>query len=699
MKKTVRILCLVLLMLCIATVASAADKFAFESATFTVFEGDEVVLPLIEEGVFAEGGTYTWKSANQRAAIVASDGTITALQKGEATITCKIETANGQKKTASTTLKVARRVTSVVLNTKGLSIFEPTDGTVLEVMEESTDYPVLVIPVGKQITLAATAEPSDATSRMVLFETSDPSVAVISNGTTLKGTKLGECDLTVYSKQNPEVTDMYHLLVVQPINKITIVSDSKKVNVGGELQLSVDYQPANATFQAVKWSVDQPAIATIDEYGLLTPLKKGSVVVKATAGDGSGKTATFTVSVQQGPESVTVKNEEIAVDVGKTKNLTATVNPTNTNNKNVVWSSSDTSVATVTKGGQVKGIALGECQIYAAAEADPSVYAVINVTVQQPVTKITFNEKEVSVNVNESAYVTWSIQPSNATNPAVTLKSSNEKIAIVDQNGYVIGVKRGTCKITATSTDGSNKTASVTVKVVQPVEGVYFRQDIYHVPYQGTLSLHSWTTPNDADNQGMSWYTDDEYVAKVSTAHTKSNSIVLYGQHLGSTTLFCTTDDGGYTATAVAVVDHYEDPVMVRDFSLKNNSIQLDFMNLTNMNLTRINFAISVYDVNGLPLPCNSDGSNGFTGYYLDTLEPGECTQHGRFRFNNFIQPSQQIGGMILQVTSYRTDDEYINDGATTTYSKNLPAEKWIEVHYPANFEPVDLSQNAPAAQ
>lgn len=694
MKKIFRILCLVTLVLCVAAVAYAADKFAFDSNSYTIFEGDEVVLPLIEDGIYAMGGDYTWKSSNTRVAVVASDGTLTALQKGDSTITCRIETASGQKRTATASLRVARRVTSVVLDTKKLSVFDPMDGTVLEVLEEATDYPVLVIPVGKAVQLNATAEPSDATNRKILFETSDPSTAVIVNGTSVKGTKAGECDLTVYSKQNPEVTDMYHLLVVQPVSKITITSDSKTVNVGSSLQLSVDYQPANAAFQAVTWSSDQPAIATVDEYGTVTPVKKGSVVIRATSADGSGKTATFTVSVQQGPESITLKNTDLVIDVGTAKSLSATVNPANTNNKNVVWSSSDDSVATVSRNGQVRGVSVGDCQIYCTAEADPSVYTVANVEVQQPVTKVTFNEKDVNVYVNEGASVSWTVQPSNATNPGVTLKSSNERIAVVDQNGYITGIKRGTCKIIATSTDGSNKTASVNVKVVQPVEGVYFRQDIYHVPYQGSLSLHSWTTPNDADIQSMNWYVDDSYVAKVSSSHTRSNSVTLYGQHLGSTTLICTTDDGGYSATATVVVDHYQDPVMVRDMSLQNNKIRLDFMNLTGMNLTKIKFAIYVYDEYGYPMPCTTDGSCSFTGYYAETLEPGECTQHGLFHFNNFVQPSDRIGGLILKITAYETDDEYINDGEAVRYSLKLPEEKWIEARFPTNFEPTPLDVN-----
>ena len=75
MKKMIRVLCLVLLMLCIAAVASAADKFAFESKNLTVFEGEAINLSsmLVEEGIYAEGGSYTWKSDTPKVVEVASD--------------------------------------------------------------------------------------------------------------------------------------------------------------------------------------------------------------------------------------------------------------------------------------------------------------------------------------------------------------------------------------------------------------------------------------------------------------------------------------------------------------------------------------------------------------------------------------------------------------------------------------------------
>lgn len=692
MKKILIAVLLLMLALCVTVTALAADKFAFEEKNVTVFEGEEMQLVLVREGKYAEGDNLTFTSNNTRVASVAADGTVTGLQKGDATITCTLKNDKGAtQKRCTIAVKVARKVTSVVLNTKKLSVYEPDDETVVELMEGDTEYPVIVVPIGKTLELTATASPDDASSHKVLFETSDPSIAVIQNTSVLKGTKAGECELTAYSKQNPEVTDVYHLIVVQPVNKLTIVSDSKNVNVGSTMQLDVDFQPANASMKKVIWSTENSNVAQVDEYGTVTAIKRGTATIKATAADGSGKAATISLNVQQGPESITFMSDDEVIDVGASKKLTATVLPSNTNNKNVTWSSTDSSVATVTKNGTVKGISVGNCSLICTCDADPGVYAAINLQVQQPVTKITFTEANTTVDVGSTTEVSWNVLPANATNPAVTLKSSNERIATVDQYGTVTGVKKGSCKITATATDGSKRSGSITVKVTQPVEGVYFRQDIYHVQYHDYNSIHAYTTPKDADNQAMSWYTDDPNVLTVGSSHTKSNAVTLYGKTLGSTTFYAVTDDGGFSASATAVVDHYNDPVVVTDLYLNDNAIKIRMMNQTGMNLTRVFFTVEVYDQFGVPLACNTkDGTHCFTGYYLDTLTPRDYSQHGRFRFENFVQPTEKIGGVILRITGYRTDDVYTLDGTLKEYSLNLSQEKQIEVRFPSNFVPAE---------
>ena len=96
MKKILRVAVMICLLLCVVAAASAADKFAFEKANMTIFEGDVVNLPMIMEGAFANGGSMTWKSSVPKVAEVASDGTITALKRGDTVISCRIETDSGR---------------------------------------------------------------------------------------------------------------------------------------------------------------------------------------------------------------------------------------------------------------------------------------------------------------------------------------------------------------------------------------------------------------------------------------------------------------------------------------------------------------------------------------------------------------------------------------------------------------------------
>ena len=694
------------LLLACAVPGLAANKLAYAERTITVFEGDTVIPELIREGIYAEDGTFTYSTNRPKVIEVSEDGAVTGLVKGDATLTCTMTTAEGRKQKCTTTIKVARRVQEVSLNTKRLNAYMSDDPYVEDLLQPmepqvpaegqeqpaapAEPFPVIVIPVNKTYELTATALPSDATNRVILFETSDVTVAQITRNNVLKGLAPGECDLIVSSKQNPEVTQVLRLIVVQPIKKLTITADGKNVSVGSTLQLNVAYEPYDATMQEVVWTSDNAKYASVDEFGTVTGLKRGSANIKATAADGSGKYATYHVAIEQGPESVVAATEYEVVNVGASKRLTATVLPSNVNNKNVTWTSSDDSVATVAKNGTVKGVSIGSCTMTCTCDADPGVYTTVEVTVQQPVQKIVFLPSSISLEVNTSAYLMWEVQPATATNPAVTFKSSNERIAVVDESGRVTGIKKGSCKITATATDGSKKSGSVSVKVTQPVEGVYFRQNLYHLPYREYMTVHAYTQPKDADNQAMSWYTNETYIAAVTTPHTNTNYTRLYGNNIGSTTFNVVTDDGGYSAASTVVVDHYNDPVKINDLYANFGDIRINLWNQSNMCLTRINFTIDMYEQDGTPMHCTTDGGNRVTGYYSWPLQPGTVTERNYFHFTNYLPPNGMIGGMILRITGYNTNDLYTIDGVTKEYSLNIPEDKQPELRYPQGFKPAE---------
>ena len=168
---------------------------------------------------------------------------------------------------------------------------------------------------------------------------------------------------------------------------------------------------------------------------------------------------------------VSLDNTTLSLETGKTGTLKATVAPDNATNKSVSWSSDNTDVATVDSSGKVTAVKAGTAKI-TVKTTDGSKTAVCTVTVKDPVvpvTSVTLDKTELSVEEGASGQLTAAVVPGNATDKTVTWKSGNDATATVDQNGKVTGVKAGTCNIVATTKDGA-KTAQCAVTVTAKAE-------------------------------------------------------------------------------------------------------------------------------------------------------------------------------------------------------------------------------------
>ena len=169
-----------------------------------------------------------------------------------------------------------------------------------------------------------------------------------------------------------------------PAAGIRLTKTSAELDEGETLELFYKLEPSDATTQGVVWASDNTDVATVDEDGLVTAVKAG--------------TATITVSVKGQPEikatcTITVKSSSIAVtkltlsessaevSVGKTLTLSCTIEPTNATNKELVWSTSDETIATVDAQGVVTGVKAGKVTITVASKSNPSVKATCTVTV------------------------------------------------------------------------------------------------------------------------------------------------------------------------------------------------------------------------------------------------------------------------------------------------------------------------------
>ena len=658
MKRLIPLILTVLMLLCCCTgTALAENKFYFDRTVNTVFENEELQLILYREGDCALDGELTFKSSARKVATVDEKGVVTGLAKGQTTITA---TLKGEKRTwtAQLTVNVAKRVETIEVTGSNVKVYEAWDPIVAGALDPAfpqPELPVMLLRVGKAQTITATCKPTSATNRRWQLTSSDDSI-VRASGTTFTGRAAGECIVTVESVQNPEVAMVYRALVVQPVTRVRIASDVKNIYIGESLVLTPTITPENATIQTLTWTSDRPDNATVDEYGVVTGVSKGSAVITAKAADGSGCYASFTVTVKQQPEEITLNKADINLKTGNYVTITPTVLPSTVNDRTVTWTSSDPSVARVSTAGRVTAVAPGVAIITCESKTHPEVFAQAVVTVYQPVTKIAFNEKNPTVGVGESIRLSWDVAPDTATDTSVTLSTNKENVLRVEQDGTVTGLKRGEAYVYATANDGSGKKATIKVQVTQPVQGVSIKYDEVSVGVGEKVTNTAIFNPTDASITKMQWYVEDASIASVSGTGSKAT---VTGRSWGETNVIGVTEDGSYVTTFKVSVGNLDQPLAITNLYVENgDTIRIVTYNQSNLTITGFDFEIELYDAWGNPIPCNNrNGSNRFEGRLNRILEPGDSAGKGQYTFGREFTRPEGIGKVVMRIVSYETDD------------------------------------------
>lgn len=662
MKKRL-IIWVTVLALCLtaAVPALAANVFMFAEKVINIYEGETFRTDLRREGVYEGDGELVYASGKDAVATISQDGLVTGVSKGKTEVSVSLM-RNGKRvgNKATATVNVLRAVSKVTLNTTKLSVYEPDDPTVTSLLREPTEYRVLVMPAGSVATLAATCTPEDASEKKVTFTTTDAGVAKVA-GTSIKAIQRGECDLVIASVQDPQVTETFRVLVIQPIKTIQINAGDKKVAAGAALQLSFTCQPDNASIPQVTWVSKTPAIASVDENGVVTGLKRGNATITATAADGSHATATVNISVTQPVTGISFAQQEVPVIAGRTAMAKVSVAPADATDKTVSWSTSDESIATVRGNGQVVGVKAGVCTLTATSNSNPEISASTTVVVSQLVTKIenANTADELTLRVGESVQTRWNILPEDATVTALTFRSNSPKIATVDENGVVRAMSRGVVTIVATSKDGGKKQGSVKVTVIQPVTGVSIQRARYYIQRGAGGTIRAVVEPKNANNQKVYWSSMDEGIATVRSNGTSTGFVS--GISAGTTTVSTYTEDGGFTANTEIRVGSWNSAVLTEElFVDASNKIRITLRNmLPDVTISNVHYIIECYDTDGNPFVCNTDGEScQFEGDYPYLLMPYDRTIHGSFSFKNYVI-DRPLGAVVLTVVSWQDDSGF----------------------------------------
>ena len=273
-----------------------------------------------------------------------------------------------------------------------------------------------------------------------------------------------------------------------------------------------------------------------------------SLSLVAFAACDTGETDQFTV------ESVSLQ-ETAKIEVGKSVTLTYTVAPEDCADT-VTWRSSDTSVATVSNGGdnvgQVTGVAAGEATITLQVG---NLTDTCTVTVTQDetvaVTGIELNKTELTLTEGGSETLTATVTPDNATDKTVTWASNKTDVATVE-NGVVTAVGEGTATITA-SAGGYEASCVVTVNpATVDVTGVTLDKTSATLYINGesgtnTVTLTVTVTPDNATDKTVTWASNKTDVATV-----ENGVVTAVGE--GTATIMATAG-GKSAACTVTVLD------------------------------------------------------------------------------------------------------------------------------------------------
>ena len=293
----------------------AVTGIKLNKSSVTVEQGKTVTVKATITPSNATDQTVSWSTKNKSIATVSS-GKIKGVAAGTTTITAK--TANGKTAKVTVTVKTVP-VTSIKLNKTSVSLAK-----------------------GKSVTVKATVNPSNATTKTVTWSTSNKKIATVSGG-KITAKAAGTAKITAKCGGK---TATVTVKVTIPVTSVKLSKTSVTIGKGKSVTVKATINPSNATTKTVTWSTSNKKIATV-KNGKITAKAVGTTYITAKCG---GKTAKVKVTVKNLPTKVKLNKSTATLKKGKSLTLKAVVTPTKNAITTLTWSSSNKNIATVKNG-------------------------------------------------------------------------------------------------------------------------------------------------------------------------------------------------------------------------------------------------------------------------------------------------------------------------------------------------------------
>lgn len=427
----------------------------------------------------------SWISSDESVATVNENGLVTLKKSGKARITAFVKNT---QVSGSTEINVIKSVENLKL--------------------EATSK---VMYVGEKYKLGYTLTPADAVNQKINWKSTKPSVATVDSSGNVIAVSVGETVIIAQSDDG-RYTDYCTIQVKQVAKNIKITTKDVTIYKGDVYDIKYTTDPVSATEVTVRWESMNTAVATVTQSGKVTGVSVGSTIILAKTT--SEEISYCNITVLEKATGLKLNYNEKTVYKDKTFTLTASMIPETATNRNVKYVSSDTSIATVTSKGVVKGVKPGVTLITVTSE-EGGFKETCLVTVKELITKITLNHTSYSVGLNQSFTLKPTVTSNASTNKKVKYTSSNASVVYVNASGKVTGRKIGTARITVTATDGSGARAVCTVRVVRATTNIKLNRTIMSMVVGQSTRLTATITPKNATYKTVIWSSSDPSVARI----------------------------------------------------------------------------------------------------------------------------------------------------------------------------------------
>lgn len=332
--------------------------------------------------------------------------------------------------------------------------------------------------------------PANATDKRVSYTSSDNETAVVSEAGIVTAYKKGTVEITVESKENPEIKSVIQLNITDTAVHVTDIvfnEDNITVVLDTPKTLGVTVLPDNATYKTVKfYSSDSSILEIGEDSGVMTAKRKGTVDITAVTDRGAFKKTTKVNSEVFNFPVTALLNvpAELYVAVGGTQKINAEVFPKYATSQKIGYEVTEgDAFISVSEDGTITAKSEGYASVKVYAVDYPSVTKTTKIQVRAESTEIDVTGINVSVPANlyidvETYNMTATVEPADANiNNILYAESSDSSKVAVYNNGNnsweVVPSGEGSADITVYSKNGVKQIVTVNIKPVMNVKGYY----------------------------------------------------------------------------------------------------------------------------------------------------------------------------------------------------------------------------------